>query len=167
MRDAAHHDVAMNGPLVFPYVHQLQTRSASGQSLVAVVFAVTPCVFGVPVDAIELNRQLAIWDVDIEFPYPEGTVVANDRDVRAERLHDGGNIVLRLGSECEAPAVRAPCTVDRALLNEARPGVLGVLGAFPRRAVDRPGSHGRGGALSLIHISEPTRLRRISYAVFC
>src|SRR5660398_220658 len=26
---------------------------------------------------------------------------------------------------------------------------------------------GTGSALSLIHISEPTRLRRISYAVFC
>src|SRR5660397_272897 len=32
------------------------------------------------------------------------------------------------------------------------------------------GARGRrlpGGLLSLIHISEPTRLRRISYAVFC
>src|SRR5660398_308485 len=28
-------------------------------------------------------------------------------------------------------------------------------------------SYRSGGSLSLIHISEPTRLRRISYAVFC
>src|SRR5660398_296089 len=33
---------------------------------------------------------------------------------------------------------------------------------------ERCRTRGRGGAhLSLIHISEPTRLRRISYAVFC
>jgi len=29
------------------------------------------------------------------------------------------------------------------------------------------GRHGKVVSLSLIHISEPTRLRRISYAVFC
>src|SRR5660397_284117 len=34
-------------------------------------------------------------------------------------------------------------------------------------ATPPPGSHPAGRNLSLIHISEPTRLRRISYAVFC
>src|SRR5665809_165672 len=40
----------------------------------------------------------------------------------------------------------------------------------PRRPRRRGGAGDHGGAapaLSLIHISEPTRLRRISYAVFC
>src|SRR5660398_316998 len=36
--------------------------------------------------------------------------------------------------------------------------VLDLQGGEPAR---------RGGGLSLIHISEPTRLRRSSYAVFC
>src|SRR5660397_258045 len=37
----------------------------------------------------------------------------------------------------------------------------------PRHCSCRPGSIQTGHTLSLIHISEPTRLRRISYAVFC
>src|SRR5665809_111027 len=35
------------------------------------------------------------------------------------------------------------------------------------KACDRRGQPREGVNLSLIHISEPTRLRRISYAVFC
>src|SRR5678816_4689873 len=63
-----------------------------------------------------------------------------------------------LGGASPAAAVgpgRAP--VDP-LLRHARPGSGGGVGHRPRDL---------GRRLSLIHISEPTRLLSISYAVFC
>src|SRR5660398_44204 len=74
------------------------------------------------------------------------------------------------------PADRAGERLDR-YLPEAIPGISRARG---QRLIEegnvrlageivRPSTRLKGGEpmLSLIHISEPTRLRRISYAVFC
>src|SRR5450756_2927405 len=57
-------------------------------------------------------------------------------------------------------------------LEPTRPVVIVPLAALrvphlPAPPAPLPGRHGHGGDLSLIHISEPTRLGMISYAVFC
>ena len=67
-----------------------------------------------------------------------------------------------LNSMAKTPQEMSPAHVDLFLQAHFEKGysVFAVRGAFPSHRLERD-------ALSLIHISEPTRPERISYAVFC
>src|SRR5450756_3164050 len=73
------------------------------------------------------------------------------------RVYHTGGIHDRSGT---AGRLRSPCLVRRAL-GRGAPAAKDPCTRLPGLR------HRGGGRLSLIHISEPTRLGMISYAVFC
>src|SRR5450756_2863081 len=76
-----------------------------------------------------------------------------------DRVHPRPGCTLeRAGDAADAHVAPAPAEDDRAMIRRPHPGAEDGV----RRAGGAPAP-----ALSLIHISEPTRLGMISYAVFC
>ena len=66
-------------------------------------------------------------------------------------------------------AINANTFTDGQILTEAQAGRIAsrYVGAGAPATTEAAATRQTGDILSLIHISEPTRLRRISYAVFC
>src|SRR5660397_260872 len=79
----------------------------------------------------------------------------------AAAAQPGHFVMLRLHENGE----RIPLTV--ADFDRDRGTVTVVVQALGKTTREMRDQYQQGGSLSLIHISEPTRLRRISYAVFC
>ena len=89
--------------------------------------------------------------------------VANFRDLGGYAC-DGG--VTRYGVIFRSTALNKATEEDIAKIEHL--GVRTVIDLrFPSETKELPDRLGQDMDLSLIHISEPTRLRRISYAVFC
>src|SRR5678816_2261815 len=94
-----------------------------------------------------------------------GSNVAPEENVtRALRMLDEEIGILGLSTFYRTPALHRP--EDPSYVNGAVE-VSDALGPFDLKELLRRIERVMGRELSLIHISEPTRLLRISYAVFC
>src|SRR5450759_3440470 len=141
------------------------------------------CRFGLSRDALPLFQKDSDQELDAAFDVSEVDHFAGTMDIAVGDADDTGRDATGVGLdgscvgratledlELERDAVFL-CRLDEQVADGRRrdhPGVLDLDGGpFAQTDVQNVAFRGITPGLSLIHISEPTRLGMISYAVFC